>query len=151
MATMRTKWSIFIIILSTLSGCASSSAGPTDPSGEGTTSGEMGECNVVGTWVGPVPGGMLAGRTLTMNFSENGTAQGTCDRITLNSTWQVEGNIVHVIDLNATPAFAACDASLVGRYTLEFGEDCQSVVAVGGEDSCEHRRLALLGFRATKQ
>jgi hypothetical protein len=86
-----------------------------------------------------------------MVFSENGMAQGTCDRVTLNSRWQRNDNLVDVIDVSATPAFAQCDPSLVGRYTLEFGEDCQSVVAISGEDACEHRRLALLNFRAARQ
>ena len=84
-----------------------------------------------------------------MVFSEDHTAQGTCDRVTLNSRWQRVGDQVEVIDVSATPPFARCDPNLVGRYILQFAADCGSVTAVSGEDPCEHRYQALLGFRAS--
>lgn len=133
------------IALLTLSGCAGSSTAPAEPAAP------PGECTVVGTWIGQVPAGMLMGRVLTMVFHEDNTAQGTCDRITLNSTWQRNGSQVEVIDVSATPAFASCGPDLVGRYTLEFAGDCQSVTAIAGEDQCNHRRQALLGFQANRQ
>jgi hypothetical protein len=136
---------IIPVLFFTLSGCAGSSAGTSDPSAV------AGECNVVGTWVGQVPAGMLMGRVLTMVFSEDHTARGTCEQVTLNSTWQRNGDLVEVIDVSATPPFAQCDPSLVGRYSLEFSDDCGSVRAVSGEDPCPHRRQALLGFRASRR
>jgi hypothetical protein len=86
-----------------------------------------------------------------MVFAEDHTAEGTCGDVTLNSTWQLSGNTVEVIDVSATPPFAQCNADVVGRYTLEFAADCQSVVAVSGDDRCAHRRLSLLGLRAARQ
>lgn len=150
MSHMKSTWLIIAILFSTLVGCASSStSSSTTAAGSARTA--DGECAVVGSWVGQVPAGILQGRSLTMVFSEGGTAQGTCDRVTLNSRWQRNGDLVEVIDVSATPAFARCDPSLVGRYTLEFGEDCQTVSTVSGEDTCDHRRLALLNFRASRQ
>lgn len=150
MSGMKSMWLMIMMLFTTLAGCASSST-----SSAAATSGSVrtadGECTVVGSWIGQVPAGILQGRTLTMVFSEDGTAQGTCDRFTLNSRWQRNGNLVEVIDVSATPAFARCDPNLVGRYTLEFGEDCQSVLTLNGEDTCNHRRLALLNFRASRQ
>jgi hypothetical protein len=142
---MRSTWPVILVLFSTLAGCASSPAGTNEP-----TVGS-GECNVVGTWVGQVPAGMLMGRVLTMVFSEDHRAQGTCEQVTLNSTWQRNGNLVEVIDVSATPPFAQCDPSLVGRYSLEFSADCASVHAVSGDDPCPHRRQALLGFRASRR
>jgi len=149
MAGMHSRLLIIAALLMTTSGCAGGAAGSASTASGGEAAG--GGCDVVGTWVGLVPAGVLAGRPLTMVFSEDGTAQGTCDRVTLNSRWQRDGNRVEVIDVSATPAFAQCDPALVGRYTLEFGDDCQSVHSVSGEDACAHRRLALVDFRAERR
>ena len=137
---------IILVVVFTLNGCAS--GGSTAPAAPAAA---PGQCDVVGTWVGQVPSGMLMGRVLTMVFMENNTAQGTCQNITLNSQWQRNGNQVEVIDVSATPAFASCGPELVGRYTLEYSADCQSVTAISGEDQCTHRRQALHNFRAARQ
>jgi hypothetical protein len=150
MADMLTPRFVGVLLVTTLMGCAGRAGGPA-AGGAGATETSTGECPVVGTWVGQVPDGPLAGRTLTMVFAEDGTARGTCDWVTLNSRWQRNGNLVDVIDVSATPAFARCDPSVVGRYSLEFESGCGSVRTVSGEDLCSHRRAALLGFRAARQ
>lgn len=148
---------ILIALLASVAGCGGSSAvstGPADPSAapaSAEATAPAGACPVIGTWAGAVPEGILRGQTLTMVFAEDNTARGTCRDITLDSTWRLEGDTVEVVDVSSTPPFAQCDASLVGRYTLQFAADCQSVVAISGEDPCGHRRMALLNFRATRQ
>lgn len=142
---MHPKVFIISVLLTTLVGCAGSSAGPAGRAAA------PGECAVVGTWVGQVPAGPLTGRILTMIFYEDHTTRGTCESVTLNSRWQRSGDQVEVIDVSATPPFARCDPNLVGRYVLQFSADCASVTAVSGEDSCDHRRQALLGLRANRR
>lgn len=145
MTAMRSTWFLFPVLFTTLLGCAGGSTGP------GGRAASSGECPVVGRWVGVVPAGPMTGRVLSMSFFEDHRAQGICDSITLNSTWQRTGDRVEVIDVSATPPFARCDPNLVGRYVLEFAADCQSVHAVSGEDPCAHRRQALLGFTAERR
>jgi hypothetical protein len=98
-----------------------------------------------------IPGGILAGRMVELTFYENGMARGTSGSIVLDQSWEREGNVVSIVHVNAIPPAAACRVDYVGRYSLAFDEDCNSVVATSIEDLCEHRRRTLDGLRARRQ
>ena len=110
---------------------------------------EPGECPVVGRWSGTVPGGMLEGTTMTLQFSEDGTAVGRADWVTLHSRWERSGDAFEIVDVRADPPMASCPPDEVGRYTIRF-EGCRAVRVVDGEDPCRHRRLALMGLRGSR-
>jgi hypothetical protein len=109
------------------------------------------QCQVEGRWVGMIPGGPLAGRPLELTFYQGGMARGTSGVVVLDQSWQQNGDVVSIDHVNAIPPAAACPAGVVGRYTLSFGADCNSVQAVSIEDGCEHRRRTLSGLQARRQ
>jgi hypothetical protein len=59
--------------------------------------------------------------------------------------------VVSIDHVNAIPPAAACPTGVVGRYTLTFGTDCNTVQATSIEDGCEHRRRTLNGLQARRQ
>lgn len=109
------------------------------------------ECAVEGRWVGMIPGGPLAGRPLDLTFYQGGTARGTSGVVVLDQNWQRSGDVVSIDHVNAIPPAAACPVGVVGRYTLSFGSDCNTVQATSIEDGCEHRRRTLSGLQARRQ
>ena len=110
-----------------------------------------GSCEVVGSWQGTVPGGILRGLPMDLAFFEGGTARGQVRWVTLNTTWEREGDVVSITDISAVPALATCPERMVGRYTLRFDQDCSAVHVSEGEDPCGHRRLTLLGLQASRR
>jgi hypothetical protein len=109
------------------------------------------ECPVEGTWVGMIPGGVLAGRPVELTFYQGGTARGISGSVVLDQSWQRSGDVLSVSHINAIPPAAACPAGVVGRYTLAFGSECNEVRASSIEDGCEHRRRTLDGLQARRQ
>jgi hypothetical protein len=108
-------------------------------------------CQVEGTWVGMIPGGPLAGRPLDLTFYQGGAARGTTGVVVLDQSWQRNGDVVSIDHVNAIPPAAACPAGVIGRYTLSFGSDCNTVSATSIEDGCEHRRRTLNGLQAQRR
>jgi len=136
-----------------LAGVAACSSGGVQHTATSSTVGSAGpqECPVEGRWVGMIPGGILAGRMVELTFYDNGMARGTSGSIVLDQSWEREGNVITIVHMNAIPPAAACRVEFVGRYSLSFGADCNSVVASSIEDPCEHRRRTLDGLRARRQ
>jgi len=110
-----------------------------------------GSCSVVGIWDGTVPGGILRGLPMDLAFFEGGRARGQVRWVTLNTTWEREGDVLTITDVSAVPALARCPGRMVGRYTLAFADDCSAVHVADGEDPCNHRRLTLLGLQAIRR
>ena len=119
---------------------------------EGSAAGVSSEdCPIVGHWRGIVPGGLLQGSAMVLEFFDDGTSIGRADWVTLESTWERDGNTVAIAGVRANPPMASCPADQVGRYTIAFEGGCDAVRVISGEDECNHRRLALLGLGATRQ
>lgn len=147
-----------VLLAITVSGCCppcnytgQATAQPTaaQPGQTGQT-GQIGQCSVIGQWRGIVPDGILTGRPIDLTFWEGGAARGIAGSITLDTAWTLQGNVVTITDVRASPAAAACPSSQVGRYSISFTPDCGTVQADAIEDPCAHRRMTLGGLRGSR-
>lgn len=145
MTTLKRIPLLFVVLLAAL-GCGGWYNTPPAASTE-----QPAECQVVGTWQGMVPGGIMAGRVVTFVFQPDGTATGTVSTIQVNSNFTRTGELFEISDISGTPAVAACPPHQLGRYTLTFDGSCNTVEVVGADDECNHRRLTLAGLRAQRR
>ncbi len=109
------------------------------------------ECQVVGTWQGIIPGGIMTGRIVTFVFNEDGTATGDVSTIHVESEYTRTGALFQIVDRTGRPAIAACPGHQIGRYNAQFSRNCGRVEIVGAEDECNHRRATLLHIRLERR
>lgn len=129
---------------------------PTEPTHSGTpTDAHTGtpttDCDLVGTWSGPIPAGPYAGRTNDWTVNRNGTTHSELGTAILDGTWALAGTALTVTDTSSIPAFVACDPGVEGTYEVAFADACTTVSLAVTDDPCAGRRLALDGFVAARR
>jgi serine protease len=109
------------------------------------------DCDVVGTWSGPVPAGPFAGRTNDWTLRRDGTTHSEMGAATVEGAWSLDGATLTVTDTSAVPAYVACAAGQEGTYDVAFADACGTLTLTLATDPCAGRRVALDGFTAARR
>jgi hypothetical protein len=110
-----------------------------------------GGCSLIGSWKGTINNGTTE---TTWSLGSDGTTQGTFgsqgSAVMFSGPYSVSDGILAFSSTSCTPS-SACSCHGVGRYSLDFSSDCNTVTTHYVSEECPGRQSIIDGMTISRQ